>query len=452
MRPLVLLTLLVLAVVRADQVDQLMLAKLHEKCAEKVDWSCLQEQALKSLVEEDEKPITEYVSGYQVHRVEGLHEGSNRSLEDPDQYLVDRTWDYLKGHELVISFSDLESGARTFSNPIEFLARIARTASANTFLTGFGLGFLAFGLKKLLLPFFIGAQVVKSILLAIFLPTILTSIGKFLGKSGASIFQASAGHGHSGGEDEFDFKDNFDPNYDTSATSNVAAFTNYPQNRRDSLLGSPSYVPAGYGSLYGKRPLTQWPFKRPLMPSKFNHFQQVPGHSLIMNGFDPYYSPIVSRLDVVFKQLGYEKKSKECTKRLVCNMYKQPGKYAPYSNLVSAQLSRDLSELQKPVAGGEDSTQFFAYMKAAKDGQEGSDCSALYPDCDSTEDTPEDQSHYQLDGAKSEQSTLFGAASPPMVKTYHEINKLVQARRLAKQLADEKEKDKRADSSAPASA
>lgn len=52
----------------------------------------------------------------------------------------------------------------------------------NSFLTGFGLGFLAFGLKKLLLPIFIGAQIVKSILIAMFLPSILGSVGKLVGK------------------------------------------------------------------------------------------------------------------------------------------------------------------------------------------------------------------------------------------------------------------------------
>ncbi len=52
----------------------------------------------------------------------------------------------------------------------------------NSFLTGFGLGFLAFGLKKLLLPIFIGAQIIKSILIAMFLPSILGSVGKLVGK------------------------------------------------------------------------------------------------------------------------------------------------------------------------------------------------------------------------------------------------------------------------------
>jgi hypothetical protein len=100
----------------------------------------------------------------------------------------------------------LENGfsAQIFDSFVHFSAR---TASANTFITGFGLGFLAFGLKKLLLPFFLGAQLVKSILIAIFLPTILTSIGKFLGKSGASIFSASTGNGHHS-SDDYDFKVN----------------------------------------------------------------------------------------------------------------------------------------------------------------------------------------------------------------------------------------------------
>lgn len=52
----------------------------------------------------------------------------------------------------------------------------------STFLTGFGLGFLAFGLKKLLLPLIFGVQVIKSILLALFLPSIIGSIGNILGK------------------------------------------------------------------------------------------------------------------------------------------------------------------------------------------------------------------------------------------------------------------------------
>jgi len=80
--------------------------------------------------------------------------------------------------------------------------------------------------------------------------------------------------------------------------------------------------------------------------------------------------------------------------------------------------------------------RFFRYMKAAKDGQEGADCAAEHATC--TIQEPLEQIPTAPAGAKSDHSTLFGSASPPMVKTYNEINKLVQARRLAKQLADEK--------------
>lgn len=76
-------------------------------------------------------------------------------------------------------------------------------------MAGFGMGFLAFALKKLLLPVFIGAQLVKSVLLAMFLPSILGSLGKLVGK-GLSTFSgvsgASAGAGQNQVED-FEFKD-----------------------------------------------------------------------------------------------------------------------------------------------------------------------------------------------------------------------------------------------------
>jgi len=52
----------------------------------------------------------------------------------------------------------------------------------NSFLTGFGLGFLAFGLKKLLLPIIIGVQIVKSVALAALLPTLLGTVGKVVSK------------------------------------------------------------------------------------------------------------------------------------------------------------------------------------------------------------------------------------------------------------------------------
>lgn len=73
------------------------------------------------------------------------------------------------------------------------------------------MGFLAFALKKLLLPVFIGAQLVKSVLIAMFLPTILGGVGKLLGK-GLSTFSgisgASAGFNNNNQQmEDFEFKD-----------------------------------------------------------------------------------------------------------------------------------------------------------------------------------------------------------------------------------------------------
>lgn len=99
-------------------------------------------------------------------------------------------------------------------------APAAKLFGKNSFLTGFGLGFLAFGLKKLLLPFFIGAQIVKSILIAMFLPSILGSVGKLVGKGVTSFASSSAqnggfsgasgsnnqGGGGGDGMEDFDFK------------------------------------------------------------------------------------------------------------------------------------------------------------------------------------------------------------------------------------------------------
>lgn len=53
---------------------------------------------------------------------------------------------------------------------------------------------------------------------------------------------------------------------------------------------------------------------------------------------DPFYSPILARLDKVFNSLGIVEEN--CRERLVCAMYKSPIKYSPHSNYVSAELSR----------------------------------------------------------------------------------------------------------------
>lgn len=70
----------------------------------------------------------------------------------------------------------------------------------------------------------------------------------------------------------------------------------------------------------------------------FKVFHTIPASSHLLANYDPFYSPLLSRIDTVYKQLGYT--TEPCRERLVCQMYKNPAKFAPYSNLISAQLSR----------------------------------------------------------------------------------------------------------------
>ncbi|XP_039298137.1 uncharacterized protein LOC111056392 isoform X2 [Nilaparvata lugens] len=324
----------------------------------------------------------------------------------------------------------------------------------NSFLTGFGLGFLAFGLKKLLLPLFIGAQIVKSVLIAMFLPSILGGIGKLVGK-GVSNFAQSSGSNPSAGVDtinDFDFKDTTNTGYDADAAGSenqpygVWAFppegSTYAQglNFIQSAIGRPTLAPypsAGGGlnaggaasSLYSPAAMAasklqdrytpKVPYAQPAATKHqgsfysrdkqqdYKLFHQIPHSSHLLANYDPFYSPLLSRLDSVFKQLGYAHEG--CRERLVCDMYNNPAKFAPYSNLVSAQLSRELNELRKPSSDNPEILRFFKYMKAAKEGQEGVDCSRRYPGCPA--------------------STIQSDA-PPMLTTFNDINKLVHARKL----------------------
>jgi len=57
-----------------------------------------------------------------------------------------------------------------------------------------------------------------------------------------------------------------------------------------------------------------------------------------VDSFDPFYSPLLSRIDSIFMHLGFSEEG--CKERAVCSIYKYPVKYAPYSNLLSAQLSK----------------------------------------------------------------------------------------------------------------
>lgn len=376
------------------------------------------------------------------------------------EHIVDRMDRFARGHVVKVKLGQLARELSTGEQPKLF--------GKNSFLTGFGLGFLAFGLKKLLLPFFIGAQIVKSILIAMFLPSILGSVGKLVGKGVTTFATSSAQNGgfsgsSSGGNalgggdnmEDFDFKDNgaagqypdaassgseFMPSYATlaappagfnalqtiqrpsqdsgdgqplgtlpamfqaaaSAASNVLANRYQPknsyahrhQNTIDGGLGSSS------GSFYNRN-----------KPHDFKTFQNIPSSSMLLTHYDPFYSPLLSRLDSVFHQLGYS--SEPCRERLVCAMYRNPAKFAPFSNLVSAQLSRELNELRKPSSDNPEILRFFRYMKAAKDGQDNQDCNLVYATCTQTD----------------------ASQASPMAYTFQDINKLVQARRLSRNLA-----------------
>lgn len=70
-------------------------------------------------------------------------------------------------------------------------------------------------------------------------------------------------------------------------------------------------------------------------------------------------------------------------------------------------IFRELHELKKPVDNPE-VLRFFKYMKAAKSGQNGSNCHLEYKSC----------------------KTMEESTVPAMIVTFNEINKLVQARKL----------------------
>ena len=54
--------------------------------------------------------------------------------------------------------------------------------------------------------------------------------------------------------------------------------------------------------------------------------------------YDPFYSPILLKIDKIVEQLGVT--DDLCKERLICSMYKDPTRYSPHSNFVSAELSR----------------------------------------------------------------------------------------------------------------
>ncbi|XP_026814252.1 uncharacterized protein LOC113554558 [Rhopalosiphum maidis] len=346
---------------------------------------------------------------------------------DPEKYLIDRLARYAGTHVLDVDFAEIfQTSGRSF-----FKHHLPRfNFGKNSFLTGFGLGFLAFGLKKLLLPVIIGAQIIKSIALAALLPTLLGSVGKVVSK-GVSNFASSSSHfGPGAGSDglsDFEFKDqqsNIGLGYDTAGAADTSGsetgyqsiWTYPPDNNANAITASYSSnnrYPLKYGqNTVSNTKLQSGNYYTKDKTEDFKVFQTIPASSHLLANYDPFYSPLLSRIDTVYKQLGYT--TEPCRERLVCQMYKNPAKFAPYSNLVSAQLSRELNELRKPSSENPEILRFFKYMKAAKDGQDNKNCEMIFSSCVSQR-SPDD--------------------SVPMMTTYNEINKLVQARN-AKRLAE----------------
>ncbi|ENN79214.1 uncharacterized protein LOC109535244 [Dendroctonus ponderosae] len=332
------------------------------------------------------------------------------TLED---YVKKRFNQYAESHVLSV---DLRETARFFSSSNSS----TDTSAKSSFLAGFGMGILAFFLKKLMLPVFIGAQIVKSVLIAMFLPTILGGLGKLAGK-GLSTFSglssASTGINRPPQEmEDFEFKDadpynneealgaNFDDEHDSLTLNTIESSSTISPNSRFDFANKRIYSQPKINDNYY--------FRRPHRKTDYKVFHKIPSSSLLLTSYDPFYSPLLSRLDSVFQQLGLTSdktpETERCRERLVCMMYANPAKYAPYSNLVSAQLSRELNELRKPASDNPDILRFFKYMKAAKDGQDGEEC-------------------LEHGGCPS---LSANKASPALLTTYNEINKLVQARKL----------------------
>lgn len=127
---------------------------------------------------------------------------------------------------------------------------------------------------------------------------------------------------------------------------------------------------------------------------------------------DPFYGPILMKIDTIFAQLGVNDEA--CKERLLCSMYKNPTQYSPHSNFISAELSRweeifwrflfgvelmeksvdwqwlfisfsifcrDVSELKRAPSPNVAVTRFYRYIQAARDGQDHRDCLSVYNLC-----------------------------------------------------------------------
>lgn len=174
---------------------------------------------------------------------------------------------------------------------------------------------------------------------------------------------SSSGFGHPAETvEDFEFKDNPPPEEGHGATG---IGYNYPANIGHQTLAThqqPTYgdaIPAANSMLslydiaapkpqftlanaYAMPAYAQNSRKETFQSKKddFKVFHDIPASSMLLTNYDPFYSPLLSRLDAVFHQLNLDGDNEACREKLVCLMYASPAKYMPYSNLVSAQLSR----------------------------------------------------------------------------------------------------------------
>ncbi|XP_055906938.1 uncharacterized protein LOC129942151 [Eupeodes corollae] len=103
------------------------------------------------------------------------------------------------------------------------------------------------------------------------------------------------------------------------------------------------------------------------------------GPPIMPKNYDEFYSPILEKIDKILGTLGFV--DNHCKERLTCSMYKNPTRFTPHSNFLSAELSRDLSELQTADTTNPTVIRFYRLVDAARNGQEQRDCLRLYAQC-----------------------------------------------------------------------
>ncbi|XP_025269716.1 uncharacterized protein LOC105254628 isoform X2 [Camponotus floridanus] len=370
------------------------------ECREKLMVSCIRKDFsdfLDQLSRIDTYNVTESVQIIRNPEANVTYNDQKKN-DDSDSTLLDKVHHYARTHVMKIQLNkdlSLASKARTF--------------------------FGSFGLKKLFLPLLFGVQIIKSILLALFLPSIIGSIGNIVGK-GVSSFAQSSHNPAVVPEENFEFKDNTDLYNDDYLTrqpvGTLPASAMYDESmmqtqKSPDIASRYAFVDTkiSHANALSDRYYTRHVASHGLSKKQdFKVFHEIPTSSLLLTNYDPFYSPLLSRLDAVFFRLGHN--TEGCREYAVCAMYRSPARYAPYSNLVSAQLSRELNELRKPSSDNPDVLRFFRYMKAAKDGQDGVKCEEIYAGCANGR---EDQVPKQ---------------NQAMLATYQDINKLVQARKI----------------------